>query len=116
MDLLQLKLLTKLKLEQLIASAVGGTCRIQHNYARSIWTSSVGSVHLFHPACILLSSLQRWHLAIISSILRLFVSLVDAKPKLNHAVDPLGVHCRLLKSEAGGEEGSLKEQHDQVLN
>merc|ERR1719305_1465403 len=79
-------------------------------------TTLLRSVDLFHPACILLSSLKWWHLAIIRSILSLLVSFVDAEPQLDHAVDPLGVHCRLLKSEARGEERGLEEQHDQVLD
>merc|ERR1719193_1283625 len=84
--------------------------------AGSIYLSLESSVHLFHPAGIFLSPLQWWHLTIIGSTLRLFFSLINAKSQFDHAVDPLGVHCRFLKSEARRKEGSLKEEHHQVLH
>ena len=65
-------------------------------------------------------------------IANLLVSFIDAQSKLDHAVDPLGVHSRLLiqgfnlhdskelgqakksnlESKAGGKKSGLKEQHD----
>merc|ERR1719370_1104445 len=76
----------------------------------------VQSVHLLHSTGIFFSAFQGRHLTLVGSILDLLVSFVDAKTQLDHPVDSLRVHGRLLKSKTGGEKGSLEEQHDQVLH
>merc|ERR1719370_223986 len=76
----------------------------------------VQSIHLLHSTGIFFRAFQGRHLTLVGSILDLLVSFVDAKTKLDHPVDSLRVHGRLLKSKAGGEKGSLEEQHNQVLH
>ena len=63
-------------------------------------------VHLLHPGCVLSVTLKRWHVGVISDNITSvgsIILLVNAEPELDHPVDPLGVHSRVLQAEAGAE-------------
>merc|ERR1719323_719083 len=76
-----------------------------------------GLVNFLHSGSIFGVSLQRWHLGVITSginISRVFL-LVNAKTKLDHSVDPLGVNGRVLKTESRTEESSLEQQENKIF-
>merc|ERR1719323_2469868 len=77
-----------------------------------------GLVNFLHSGSIFGISLQRWHLGVITSGINIsrVILLVNAKTKLDHSVDPLGVNGRVLKTESRTEESSLEQQENKIFD
>merc|ERR1719323_222017 len=77
-----------------------------------------GLVNFLHSGSIFGVSLQRWHLGVITSSINIsrVILLVNAKTKLDHSVDPLGVNGRVLKTESRTEESSLEQQENKIFD
>merc|ERR1719323_1934568 len=77
-----------------------------------------GLVNFLHSGSIFGVSLQRWHLGVITSGINIsrVILLVNAKTKLDHSVDPLGVNGRILKTESRTEESSLEQQENKIFD
>merc|ERR1719323_2044897 len=77
-----------------------------------------GLVNFLHSGSIFGVSLQRWHLGVITSGIHIsrVVLLVNAKTKLDHSVDPLGVNGRVLKTESRTEKSSLEQQENKIFD
>merc|ERR1719323_1554964 len=77
-----------------------------------------GLVNFLHSGSIFGVSLQRWHLGVITSGINIsrVIFLVNAKTKLDHPVDPLGVNGRVLKTESRTEESSLEQQENKIFD
>mmetsp|Transcript_98056 Transcript_98056/g.253588 ORF Transcript_98056/g.253588 Transcript_98056/m.253588 type:complete len:206 (-) Transcript_98056:1795-2412(-) len=73
----------------------------------------VDLLHLRRLVSSALDLLQRRQVIVITEAL---VVIVDAQAQLDHAVDAAGKLRRLVKVEAGGEQGGVEQQPDQVLH
>merc|ERR1712200_88306 len=72
-------------------------------------------INFFHSAGILSVSLKGWHVHVISNSLFSLI-LVNAKTKLDHAVNPRCVPHGILEAETRGQQAGLKQQHNKILD
>merc|ERR1719271_1704137 len=70
-------------------------------------------VDLLHLGALIV--LEGWEIIVIVLLLSGII-LIDAETELDHAVDAAGEGGRLVEGEAGGEEGGVEEEPDEVLD
>merc|ERR1739845_226217 len=80
--------------------------------------SAVGSalVNLFHPGGLVSCTLNLFQRRQVVIITKALVVVIDAEAKLDHPVDAAGKLSGLIQVEAGGEQGGVEEEPDQVLD
>merc|ERR1719411_1774914 len=75
-------------------------------------------INFLHSGSILGISLKRRHLGIISGSINIsgVFLLINAKTKLDHSVDSLGLNSGVLQAESGAKKSSLEEKEDEILD
>merc|ERR1712012_1256698 len=74
------------------------------------------SINLLHLRCLVggtLHFLQWWQIVIITQA---FIVVVDAQSKLDHAMDAASKLSWLVQVETRGQQGSVKEQPNQIFH
>ena len=76
-------------------------------------------IDFLHPGCILVISLERWHVVVAGGNLFHDVSFdifVETETELDHAVNAAGVDLGILEAEARSEKRGFVEKHDKILD
>merc|ERR1712061_629137 len=86
---------------------------------KAMWDNSLScqhSIDLLHLGCLICSTFHffKWWEVII--ITQTFIIIINAQPKLDHAVNAACELCGFIKIEARSEQRSVKKQPDQIFH
>merc|ERR1712178_312543 len=80
------------------------------------WWARRCSINLLHLGSLISGSLHLFQRRQVVVIAETLVVVVNAESKLDHAVDPPSELGGLIEVEAGGQQGSIEKEPDQVLH